>query len=271
VGVPYEDTGFGKIENFMNLKSKIDWTYAKAMLANMNGNHFLGGRYAPSTRILKELGKAESRDYFSKKANLIGEKGLAEGKVWRESCFKLYDSLWDESEKIRASKSDQSQKFFSFFRDFYNKNSAELFRCQGLVRPANILENTRRFWFFSFIQAFTLLEKNNVTYSCREKTWLVHSKIEFGRCRANTFEKSFEQAVNGLRLMKTQMNQQYHFVEYDSLTGGSHQALYAWIYEGQRNYGCKNGTAAVDISNTDIFPQDVVWESFEQGDARVVR
>jgi hypothetical protein len=271
VGVPAKDSEFAKIESFTSLKNKVNWNYTRAMLTNMHGSHNVGGKYVPAYRILRELSATDTKNMFKKNLFFVNQKGLQALTSWREVCMNLYDTLWDETEKIRKLDHGQKEAFYKYFSDYYTKNSAALFSCQKILRPANILENTRRMWFFSYIQAFVLLANNDYSYSCRENTWTPQFKLDFGRCDSKNFEKSFEQAINGMRLMKTQSNRQYRFVEYDNSAGGSHQPLYAWIYNNSQSHACKNKEQRTQQLFQEIFPQDVEWENFKADDDRLLR
>jgi hypothetical protein len=271
VGVPPKDPAYANVETFLSLKKKVDWNYAKAMLTNMHGHHNVGGKFIPAYRILKDLGPIDTLEYMQKNSVIWNPENITELKAWRTGCFKLYDSLWEEAETIRKKPNNQAEAFFKYFKEFYSKNTNEFYECLKLVRPASILENPRRVWFFSYIQAFVLLEKNGFSYSCRENTWSTMFKMDFDRCKAQNFENIFSQSINGLRLMKDNNNKLYRFIEYDNALGGSHQSIYNWIYDRPQNYACKDKKAASQKTNQDIFPHDVEWESFKQDDERLLR
>ena len=95
--------------------------------------------------------------------------------------------------------------------------------------------------------------------------------IELNRCRAKNFEKAFDRAINGMSLMKNQTKGQFRFVEYDNGKGGSHQKIYAWLYDRPHNYLCKYASKTPIQTTFDIFPHDVAWESFYENAEQVVR
>ena len=281
-GVSERDSDLASLDSFVALKKKINWNYAKAMLTNMNGYHKMGGNVHAAYRISKELNLKDTVAYFNKNSRKITNEEFTNLNKWRVGCMKLYDSIWDESEKIRGQKNGQADSFLKYFKEFYAKNSNEFYQCQKLVRPANIVENHRRLWFFSYIQAFTLLEKNGFYYSCVDNAWAYNPRVdsnkfyvdqnkELERCRAKNFEKAFDQAINGMSLMRNQTNRQFRFIEYDNMRGGSHQKLYAWIFDKTQNFACKYDSKTPNQISFDIFPQDVVWENFKQEEAGVVR
>ena len=282
VGVSLKDPKVYSYENFSELKNSVDWDYVRAMLVNMNGSHKIGEKTYPSYRISKELNISDTKAYFEKTTKVYQGEKVTELVKWRDECLNLYDSLWDESEKIRAMPRGQADEFLKLFKEFYAKNSDKFYSCQQIVRPANIVENYRRLWFFAYVQAFTLLEKNGFYFSCQEKAWAYNPKvddthyfnnqnIELTRCRSRDFEKAFDQAINGLSLMKNQSSLQFRFVEYDNMRGGSHQRIYGWIKNQAQNYSCKDSSLAQTQPVFDIFPQDVVWENFKQDDDRIVK
>lgn len=282
VGLSTRDTEFNPIDSFMVLKQKIDWNYAKGMLTNMNGYHKLGGKIYPGYRISKELNLKDTVAYFNKNSKKISNEDFTGLNQWRLGCMKLYDSIWDESEKIRAQKDGQAESFLKFFKEFHAKSGDQFYQCQKLVRPGNIVENPRRLWFFTYLQAFSLLEKNGFYFSCFNGAWAYNPKVdtdkffvdqnkELERCRAKNFEKAFDQAINGMSLMLNQTNAQFRFVEYDNMKGGSHQKMYTWLYNKNQNYACKYDSKNPNQIPFEVFPQDVVWENFKQDEAGVVR
>lgn len=282
VGVSPKDPKYQNVDNFLQLKKSTDWPYTKGMLNNMFGTHRLGNKSTAAFRLTRELNLKDSFDYFSKTATVLTYEKLSELNVIRSSCLKMYDEMWTEAEKIRGQKEKQQDLFFTFFKDFYSKKSTEFYECQKFVRPATIIENPRRHWFFTFIQAFTILEKNGFYYSCGDNAWAYNPKVdentyfvdqnkELARCRARNFEKAFDQAINGMGLMKSQTNRQYRFIEYDNGRGGSHQKIFAWIYDKVQYFECKYQTQKPNQSSFEIFPQDVIWENFQSQNGEIVR
>lgn len=283
VAVNPKNDSYANINLLSELRPKIDWTYFKAMMTNQDGVHQIGKKYYPASRIAKELSLDDTLKYFESNSRVEKMEELAK---WREGCFKLYDDLWEKSEKIRKEKLGRQDAFFLMFRDFYSKQSDQFYACGKLVRPGTINEDPRRLWFFSYLQAFTNLEKNQFYYSCSDKSWSYNPKVddtryfnnqnkELERCRARDFEKSFDQAINGLSLMKGQTNKMFRFVEYDGGRGGTHQKIYAWIANEGKALACKNKKSLfkrpVYERPFDFFPQDVVWESFASDDDKTVK
>ena len=283
IGVSLKDPEYRQMDGLSGLRKKAaDWSYAKGMLTNMHGYHQLGSKSYPAYRISRELGLKDSLEYFEKNSKKLNTEDFTKMNEWRVGCMKLYDSMWSSVEKIRAQKSGKGDSFLNFFKDFYAKSSNEFYECQKLVRPANIVEDHRRMWFFTYIQAFTLLEKNRFYYSCNDNVWAYNPKVdenkffvdqnkELSRCRAKNFDKAFDQAINGMSLMKNQTSAQFRFVEFDNVKGGSHQKIYGWLYDRPHNYACKYQSKTPAQGTFDIFPQDVVWENFYEDDNRVIR
>lgn len=270
IGVPPRDPAFLKVDSFIGLKKRVNWDYAKAMLTNMHGHHNVGGVFKPAYRVLKELGVVDTVDYFKKKSAIATPGALDDLKKLREKCVVLYEDMWTKSEEIRALKNGQTDAFQKMFKQFYTTSAKDLKVCLETVRPANILENPRRLWFFAYIQAFFIMDSHGYSYNCRESTWSL-MKGDMDRCKSHQFERNFEQAINGLRLMSVHENKRYRFVEYDNTQGGSHQAIYAWINDRPQNYSCKDSKTKNTLMNLDIFPQDVVWENYLQEDIRLLR
>ena len=283
VAVNSHDSSYSGINLISELRSKVDWSYVKAILVNQNGVHQVGKKYFPAYRISKELNLDDTLKYFESNTVPIKMEKLT---AWREECFKLYDNLWSEEEKIRNEKYGQQDKFLKLFKDFYAKDSDRFYQCQKLVRPGNINDNPNRLWFVTYLQAFTNLEKNGFFYSCGGDSWSYNPRVdddhlynnqlkELARCRARDFEKSFDQAINGMSLMKNQTNRTFRFVEYDTQRGGSHQKIYAWIAESGKISVCKNAKEPVKSETKenqfDPFPQDVVWQNFSSDKDKTVK
>ena len=282
VGVAPRDPRYFGLKSFKDLKETTDWTYTKGMLNNMYGTHRLGEKSATAFRVSKELNLKDSYDYFTKNSNVISYDKLAELGNKRQACFELYDSMWNDVEKIRTENKGQQDLFLNFFKNFYSKSSDLFFECQKFVRPATIIENPRRLWFFSYIQAFTLLEKSGFYYSCSDNAWAYNPRVddktlfvnqnkELARCRARSLEYAFDRAINGMSLLKTQSNKQFRFVEYDNGRGGSHQKIYGWIFDRVQYFECKYQSKKNQPKRFDIFPQDVIWENFKSDDQGTVR
>lgn len=274
-----KDSAYSGINLLSELRNKVDWSYVKAMLVNQGGVHQVGKRYYPAFRLAREFNLEETFKYFEKNSKQVK---LDELSTFRGECFKLYDSVWEKIEKIRSEKHDQQSKFLNFFKDFYQKNSETFHQCQKLVRPANINENDKRLWFFTYLQAFTNLEKNGFYYSCNDKAWAYNPRVddthffndqnkELNRCRARDVEKAFDQAINGLSLMKNQINKSYRFVEYDTQRGGSHQKIYGWVEEESLAVVCKDKKGSIKENQFDLFPQDVIWPAFSPDDDKTIQ
>jgi len=75
--------------------------------------------------------------------------------------------------------------------------------------------------------------------------------------------------------MKGQTNKEFRFVEYDSGRGGTHQKIYAWIGSQGKTLMCKNKKGlfkkAEPEAQFDVFPQDVVWETFTPDEDKTVK
>jgi hypothetical protein len=269
VAVNSHDPVYSEVNFLGELRSKVDWNYVRSILVNQEGGHQVGKKLFPAHRISKEYALEETLKYFDKNSQLIKMDELVN---FRDKCFKLYDEIWEKVEKIRGE-DDQQVKFFNFFKEFYGKSFDQFYQCQKLVRPANINEDERRLWFFTYLQAFGHLEKNDFYYNCPAKAWSYSPKKddgqylndqnkEFNKCRAGNFEKMFDQAINGISLMRNQTNKNYRFIEYDTRRGGSHQKIYGWVEGTNLTFTCKDSKDAIKENQFDLFPQDVVWNNF---------
>lgn len=281
-GISAREPNVMKKNSFANLKLQTDWNYLKAMLTNMNGYHRLGGKTFPAYRISKELNMKDTMSYFKKTATIFDEKKMSEMQTFRANCMNLYDQMWTDVQKIREIKNGQVDQFLSYFQNFYKSKSEDFYQCQKWVRAGTIVDNPQRLWYFSFIHAFTLLEKNGFFYNCSDNSWAYNPMVddkkryidqntELARCKAKSFSQSFDRAINGMSLMRNQINRSYRFIEYDTRTGGSHQKMYAWVEYPVQNYSCKDESKKPSQVPLDIFPQDVVWEPFRLEEAGVIR
>lgn len=279
VAVNSKDPDYARINFLHELKNKVNWVYVKSVLVNQDGVHQVGKKNYPAFRITKEFNLDETLKYYEANSKAVD---VAELSKWRDSCFQLYDDIWEKTEKIRSEKTGQQTKFYQYFKDFYAKNSAQFYACQKLVRVANINDDVRRVWFFSYLQAFANLEKNGFYFNCTEKSWLYNSKVddthfandqirELEKCKPAVFEKSFDLAINGLNVMKNQINRNFRFIEYDTQRGGSHQKIYSWVLDSGKASACKKQISANQEIASELFPQDVVWQSFAPDDELLIK
>ncbi len=278
VGVDSADASLSKVSLLSELKSKFDWNYVRAMLVNQDGVHKLGQKTVPAYRITRELTQADSLKYLNKNSKNVD---VLELEKWRETCFKLYNDIWDKSEIIRLDKVGQKDRFFKYFKEFYKFYYKDFNQCQKLVRPANITENDNRLWFFSFLQAFSNLESNGYYYNCWDKSWAYNPYVqddhyyydqakEFERCHARDFEKIFDQTMSGLGLMRVQTSKFFRFIEYDTQRGGSHQKLYSWVQLQSKSNVCLDGQDSSE-GQLEIFPQDVVWPAYLKDEEKIIK
>lgn len=269
IGVNEADELFFKLLNFTELKEKIDWNYSRAMLVNMFGSHKIGIKNAPAYRIAQEFDKEKSLAYLKKKSFIGNTEYFNQLSERRKKCFNFYDSIWDESEKLRRLEKGQAGAFLEYFKKSLFENKTQFTQCSELFRPANIEENPRRFWFFTHLQGFFLLERNEFYYNCRTGSWNRRNekgdiqKKELEKCTGKNFENAFDQLINGMTLMKNEKKYHFRFIEYDSRPGGSHQKIYAWVKQTDFDHACFE-EKSIKKSELEIFPQDVVWESFKQ-------
>ncbi|MDO9183812.1 MAG: hypothetical protein Q7U04_15465, partial [Bacteriovorax sp.] len=244
-----------------------------------DGTHQVGNKFYPAFRVSKEYNIDETLKYFETNSTAMQMDKML---VWRDSCYKLYDDIWESSEKIRLEKHNQQTAFLNFFREFYLKNSDFFNSCQKIIRTASINDNAKRVWYFAYLQTFINLEKNGFYYNCHDKSWFYNPRVddshffndqnkELQMCNPHNFEKSFDYAINGLSLMKNQINKSFRFVEYDTQRGGSHQKLYSWVADSGKNSSCKTEKDPIKENQFDLFPQDVVWPGFAPDDDSIIQ
>jgi hypothetical protein len=277
---PFDDY-YKPVKTLADLRPRVDWPYVKALLNNQEGVHQVGERFFPAYRITKEFSLENTLKHFAANMKKVNAEEMTQ---WREKCFKIYDDIWDKVNRIRKDESDQQELFLIFFKTFYAKNGKEFYQCQKLVRPGTVNDDPNRMWFFSFLQAFSNLENNGFYYSCRDGAWGYNPKIdeqhyandqmkEMGLCKPKEFEKMFDSAINGMGLMRNQLNKTFRFVEYDHQTGGSHQKIYSWILFQNKATNCTEKKMVSKQLQFETFPQDVVWPSFKSlsTDSRLIK
>jgi hypothetical protein len=273
VSVDRNDPEYNYIETFTQLKRVVNWNYTKAFVVNGYGSHKVGSKYYPASRINAELSHGDTMKMLNKKSVKIDLKKEME---FRDNCVRLFDESFKNIQMIRAAKTLQQENFLKYFKEFFEKDSKLFYACQKVVRPANINEDPERHWFYEFITSFIGLERSGLYFSCAEKGWSFNPKVddehfyidqtkEINRCRAKDFEKSFDQSINGMSLLKSQLNKYFHYIEYDSAHGGSHQKIYSWIIDDVKKIPCET-----EKMGNEIFPQDVVWPAFKEDEVKTV-
>ena len=266
VGVDVLSSNYSDIKTFAELKTRVNWPYAKAFLENQFGAHNMTSNFYPAYRVNAELEIDNTRKYFFEKSTPVN---MEKTKEWRKSCLRLYNSMWDKVTEIRSAKNSQREKFFDYFKTFYTYDADKFYRCQKVFRPANINDDADRNWFFAFVQAFLHLEQNGFYYSCKNEVWSHNPRIdqyhymtnelsELRTCGALDFEKMFDHSINGLSLMKNQRTKFFRYIEYDSDHGGSHQKIFSWIAYPTKKLACEQNSISPEI-----FPQDIYWQPFQ--------
>lgn len=263
-----EDSAFSNFESLLETK---DWKEAKVFFHSQLGVHRFGkNEHYPRYRIVKASGIEETRKRFSQEILL---KSYDEIMGERNKCRALFDQTWNQISQIRKS-NDPREELKKFTISIFKEDARyELNRCLNYVRPANINTDAKRFWFFQFLRAATILEQSGFYYNCSQSTWypnprnadskaLYSTEAEVARCRSREAEYIYEKAIIGLGLMENQVGFSYRFTEYDTQSGGSHQKIYSWLPSGVKRLECK---PSGKINLEDIFPEDVNWEEFPDG------
>lgn len=282
VGVSARDPKNVATMNFTDLKKQVDWKYTKAFIENADGVHLMGTMAHPRYRLVSEYNLKDTYEYLQSNSEIITDEKLEKLKMWRKSCMDFYDDFYKKVELARSDKENGANKFLKIYKDFHTTKGKRFNACTKLVRPANILEDKRRHWFFVQVQAFESLYKSGYYYSCRNNAWLynprnsdgsfyVDQAKELARCQGNALEKGFDTIVNALHLLANATNQTYRYVEYDNKTGGSHQFLYTWIYEKTSDPNCIESKSMKAQTNIELFPHDVSWEYFPTGKSSTIR
>lgn len=232
LAVDLEDPGVHDIFDIGDLKKKYDWEYLEAYMQNAYGRTIVGsGEGAlefPAYRLLKPLSAPKALGFVLKRGHIFSFDEL---KSLRQQCHRLYDYLWNSSEKIhyyQANPKKRSQlnptasqkledlkkgvvsseilekeavgveslDFKKLFLDFEKKYRTDYNLCIKYVPAANITENPQRFWFFSYIQAFFELDALGHIYDCAKASWIPNPLDSEGK-RAFNFSAKLQNCGQG--------------------------------------------------------------------------
>lgn len=177
-----------------------------------------------------------------------------------------------EEEKLEYLEKVQKKEmnFGDFFKTIYFDYGDRLKTCFQYVRPANLVHDPERHWFFVYIESFLNVEQLGNFYMCSRKAWVENPIINNGKrtynknllknCTGTELDLSFDSSITFLTGLKRSNREHYRFIEDDIGIGGSHQKIQSWVYLDGKKLSCEETfrTASEPL----IFPEDIRWSPF---------
>tara|TARA_R110000868_G_scaffold204946_3_gene453205 strand:- start:69626 stop:71209 length:1584 start_codon:yes stop_codon:yes gene_type:complete len=177
--------------------------------------------------------------------------------------------------KLDLKKEKDEYDFSKLFANFHKNYGKRYKTCSRFVRPASLVQNPERFWFFSHVDLFMGLEDLGWSYRCSRKAWLENPRRADGkRTFENNFEKycttdeldgAFDMAVTVMSGERNAKRPHMRFISYDSGANGSHQKIYGWVNVDGKELVCsdKDEVKLLEQMKMTMFPSDISWKSFK--------
>ena len=183
-----------------------------------------------------------------------------------------------DSKKLKEEKTYQFKRFSKWFEKFYQDYGDDYEVCSRYVRSANIEVNKKRHWFFAYLDLFFKMQKVGYVYSCANQSWIENYKRANGNwlyeqgkalkeCTDYSLDRAFEQAVNYMVEKERNNEDHFRFVSEDSVLGGSHQKVYAWVNFTGKKMRCEETEDSLknqELSISEIFRQGEPWDRFTE-------
>lgn len=258
------------LEYFYKKDRQIDFEEQKKMISSCNllyENLWLG---AVNVRnAVKEKSEAIAKGKEGTKSLIVEYSELEKLNLTREQReADLIDKRLDQRKR------HQEANFAKFFSDFHAKHSRHYKTCMRFVRPASIVKDSKRFWFFAHIDLFMWLEELGWSYRCSRRAWLENPRKSNGQktfensleknCTTEELDDAFETAITVMSGERTAKRPHARFIAYDSGFGGSHQKIYSWVYDDGKELQCTDSDeiSLLEKEKTQLFPSDIEWKSF---------
>lgn len=295
VGVYKGDDLYDDVKNLKDLKKLVNWPSVIAFIENAQGKNKVGDKYYPAFKVEAEMNGAYALDYMSKNAMILKTNKLSS---IRNSCFKLYDEIWNEvakdsdfEKKMRQLKTDTERAilikqtklkdktlFYKRFKKMFQKNSRHLKTCFNYVYPSNINDSPQRHWFFARYWALHLLHDLGHNFDCVRGEWSKNGYVArekekrkskgFKRCSAKAIDLAFQKAPDVLDMLRGKKSRSYRYVSYDNKSYGTHNKLYSWVPYWGKVFDCKK-KPEVEIRKRAramrSFPRDIKWNNKRLG------
>lgn len=189
----------------------------------------------------------------------------------------------DLNEKGESKKSQPSSdtvlelsKLFKSRLTLFHQNFRDSYlTCIKYVKSSDGKGNYFRHWFYAYIELFYLLRSKGLIYNCSSEEWEpMKSERDKGelfvgsssRCLPFKFELAFQKALSKINSLYNNHERSYRYLEYDSYYLGTHQKIFSWISEQEKELSClkdKEITTFRHFNGKDrvmeLFPTDVIW------------
>ena len=272
LAVDPNDHRLKEVKNFSGLKKSIKWKYVKAFMENAGGRNVLSNKDVPSFRIVGDIKPGFALQFATNYSYVFKGKELNQ---IRRSCFKLYDHLWEKIGKPyygRDLSTKEARDFTRSFKKFHSKFGDKFTTCSDFVVSSNINDNTKRHWFFSYIEGFFKLQRLGYYYECSPRRWvknpfeyyqkrLYSPTKELQKCTAQEFNEAFPKAIKAMIRLKNLGKEHYRYVDYDNHRYGTHEKIYSWVRDRPRQFRCLDKSKEWTTNQLDlsIFPSDIQW------------
>lgn len=224
-----------------------------------------------------ELVRKNMRERFSGENRALEELAELE-RLRRQTPEYLFSNVRSGEREERSAPPSRVPELalrnHSVFLNHFLENYGREFRaCSRFVRNSSVKDNPRRHWYFAYIQLYLSLEDLGYVYVCSRRAWSQNftradgSKTydpfrERANCLPSQFDQAFDSAVTMMTGIRRSLRGHWRYIEYDTQTGGSHQPLFAWVYDNGKRRSCE------DVGEREFLtmPSDVRWDFFTEGD-----
>ena len=271
------------------IKELIQWPKVKAHLENAEGKNFFGSNAYPRWKVGELISYSDSKKFFRKNAKFFkGDELLS----IRKSCHLLYDKLWKDvgverfEDKPAHTAEDVTRKlevinllktngdpvgFNRRFEKFTNDHYKDMLTCSKFVYAGNINDDQEKFWFFSFVKAFYLLNQQGYYYDCSRNNWrrnLIDGKGKpvfsvndtVKECSTEQIDLAMNYMRNFIVSEKEKTSQFLRFIDYDNQGMGSHEKIYNWVMFPNTRLSCDDKKNEDFLRNINVFVDDILWK-----------
>jgi hypothetical protein len=262
LAVSLKDPKFNKVKTVSQLKELIDWKESKAFLENGRGRNIIDDQYYPAYRIINDMMASKAFEFSLKSGHVFDKKEM---RTLRNTCEIVYNKLWKVREDVLANKTAFNKAFLTYYEKYWSSFKT----CTDFVRYSNINYNSEQHWFFEYMRAFVLAERENYVYLCNEKRWkrnvlnkkgkkLFDSLKSLRFCDTKSLNLAFEKAINLLTGLSSTGRKFFEYKDYDHKSVDLNNKLYSWIERtGKYQYCSKERFPEF------VFPEDISWKYLE--------
>jgi len=245
IGANIFDPKFTNINNINDLRKSKTIVKISNYIESISGGVKRDTVLLPTSRVLSVISKKniltrlQNKNKIFKFNEIIGMK---------KNCLYLYDYLWNEINK--------SKKIEKTFSKIYTKHLNSFKLCTQYVSYANINDNQKRFWFFTYFANIVNLSKIGIEYNCKQNYWDYDGLLKkegFKSCTYGKLDQAMRYAPNVNKNLSSKFQTHYRFITYDNSQYGTHQKLYSWVKNNGKKLNCIHRKNV----KSDIFPIDV--------------